>query len=199
MKDFERVIYLRKKERMKNLNLRYLSLSKSKKFCLSKNLVEGTGPLDSKIMIIGQAPGTNEDIGGEPFTGRSGKLLDRLLVLAKLERDRIYITNIVQFFPPKNRLPTESELAMCLPLLKEQIQIINPKLIITLGNFATKALTKHSQITRIHGNILPIKLANLRSIPCFTTLHPAAGIRFKKNISLLEEDFRKLGFIIKTI
>lgn len=197
IKDVNRYLY--KKKKMKNLNLKYSLLSKSKGFHLSKNLVIGEGSPDSRIMVIGQAPGANEDKTGRPFIGRAGKLLDRLLTLAKLERNEIYITSIVQFFPPKNRLPTKSEIDICIPFIEKQIRIIDPKLIITLGNLATEVLTKQSKITQIHGNIFPTKLGGLNDIPCFVTLHPAAGIRFKKNVSLLESDFKKLGSIIKDI
>lgn len=184
--------YIDRIERMRSLNARYAALTERDGWGLSKRLVQGYGPLDAKIMIIGQAPGANEDLNGVPFVGRAGEMLNRLLKIAKLDRSRIYITSVVQFFPENNRLPTEDEVRLCLPFLKEQIEIVGPKLIISLGNLAMRVLTGEDRIMERHGSMLPLRLIENNGIRCFVTLHPAAGVRFKKNVRLLENDFKRL-------
>ncbi len=184
--------YLNRLELMMRLNKRYAALSKSDGFALSKNLVRGEGPVDAEIMIVGQAPGAKEDIEGRPFIGRAGKLLDRLLHIAGIERERIYITNVVQFFPHSNRIPTKDEIGMCTSFLKEEIEIIKPKLVIALGGVAANALCGIGSIFSNHGRVMSLSIVPEPGIRCFVTLHPAAGVRFKKNIVVLEEDFRKI-------
>ena len=106
----------------------------------AKNLVFGDGNINSKIMIIGEGPGANEDIEGKPFVGRAGKLLDKMLASIKLDRNKVYISNVVNYRPPENRKPTDTEINRYLPFLKTHIEIINPKILILLGSTALNTL-----------------------------------------------------------
>ena len=104
------------------------------------NLVFGDGNIHSKIMIIGEGPGANEDIEGKPFVGRAGKLLDKMLTAIQLDRTKVYISNVVNYRPPANRKPSEEEIQRYLPYLKSHIEIINPKILVLLGSTALNTL-----------------------------------------------------------
>ena len=104
------------------------------------NLVFSDGNINSKIMIIGEGPGANEDIEGKPFVGRAGKLLDKMLNAINLDRKKVYISNVVNYRPPENRKPTEEEIERYLPYLKSHIEIINPKILLLLGSTALNTL-----------------------------------------------------------
>jgi DNA polymerase len=174
-------------EEYKNLPINYPN------WHLSKNFVPGEGPLNAEIMIIGQAPGKNEDKQKRPFVGRAGLLLNDLLKIAKLKRDKVYITSVVQFFPPKNRAPTKDEISYCIPFLKKQIQIIKPKFIILLGNISAYSIGGINNVMKNHGKIIYNKEYNCN---LFITIHPAAAVRIKSNISIIEEDFKKFRDIL---
>lgn len=119
---------------------------------LSTSLVFGEGPDDARLMIIGEAPGEEEDLSGRPFVGRAGQLLDRILASVELDRDTVYVTNIVKFRPPGNRNPRPEEIAASTPLLLEQIRCVAPQVIATLGNVPTQwFLDSKEGITRLHG------------------------------------------------
>lgn len=145
-----------------------------------RKVVFGSGNPDADIIIIGEAPGKEEDLLGEPFVGKSGKFLNKTLENIGLSKDNIFITNIVKCRPPNNRQPSNYELKTCKQiLLLNQIKIINPKLICTLGSFALNGLLEKSyQITKIRGSTLFFD--NIRIIP---TYHPAYVLR---NISKKE-------------
>ncbi len=186
--------YIDKKELIEKLNNEYKSLpSKYKDWNLSSNFVAGEGPLDAKVIVIGQAPGRNEDIEGRPFVGISGKLLDNLINKSGLKRSEVYITSVVQFFPPKNRMPSDREIAACKPFLIKQIGIIRPKLIVLLGSLAAKELCGEKSVTKTHGSIIE------NVYKYYITLHPAAAVRMKKNVPIIEGDFRKLRSILSDI
>lgn len=144
----------------KELELQKLSRKHSKKcsHCSFKigelREVFGEGSVNAKIMFVGEAPGEEEDKLGRPFVGRSGKLLDKLIGSMGLSRSEVYIANILKVRPPNNRVPTYDEALSCLPYLKEQIEIIKPKVIITLGATATKYLLSDMKlaITKARGN-----------------------------------------------
>ena len=106
----------------------------------ANNLVFGDGNINSKIMIIGEGPGANEDAEGKPFVGRAGKLLDKMLAAINLDRTKVYISNVVNYRPPSNRKPTDEEIERYLPFLVSHIEIINPKIILLLGSTAMNAL-----------------------------------------------------------
>ena len=124
---FEKLNKLKKKiELIKNCDLKKNAT----------NLVFGDGNINSKIMIVGEGPGANEDTEGKPFVGRAGKLLDKMLAAIQLDRTKVYISNVVNYRPPANRRPTELEIARYLPYLKNHIEIINPKILLLLGSTA---------------------------------------------------------------
>lgn len=184
--------YIRRNEAIEKLNSEYSRLPDLHKgWSLSRNFVPGTGNLLAGVMLVGQAPGAEEDRSGVPFVGRSGKLLDRLISIAGLVREELYITSVVQFFPPKNRLPSREETALCLPFLRRQIEIIKPRVIVTLGALSSYSLAGVERIALNHG--VPVIQDEVTYFP---SLHPAAGIRFKKNVALLEKDFKELGKLI---
>ena len=128
---FERLNKLKKKiQLIKNCDLKKNAT----------NLVFADGDINSKIMIIGEGPGANEDAEGKPFVGRAGKLLDKMLASIKLNRTKVYISNVVNYRPPENRKPTEIEIKRYLPYLKQHIEIINPKILFLLGSTALNSL-----------------------------------------------------------
>ena len=129
-----------KPQKLENLkkNIKHIKNCALKKN--AKNLVFGDGNINSKIMIIGEGPGAQEDEMGIPFVGRAGKLLDKMLSSIQLDRTKVYISNVVNYRPPANRKPTELEIAKYLPFLKSHIEIVNPKIILLLGSTALNAL-----------------------------------------------------------
>lgn len=151
----------------------------------NKKAVFGQGNINSKIVFIGEAPGKNEALQGKPFVGRAGKLLDELLKISNIKRNGIFITNIVKHRTPNNRIPKSDEIKACVPYLIEQISIIKPKMIVTLGRTATNFIFKkfnfkQENIAKIHGRIFK---NNITIIP---TYHPAAILRnpnLKKDIT----------------
>ena len=151
------------------------------------NLVFGEGNPDGGIMFIGEAPGRNEDRLKRPFVGRGGQLLDRMIQSIGWHRPDVYITNIVKRRPPENRDPNPEEIAAYRPWLARQIEIIDPKIIVTLGRFSMNYFLPLAKITRDHGRGF---LVDGRTI--FPVLHPAAALRSTEMMTMLEEDFRKL-------
>jgi len=128
---------LQKLDKLKKsiLQIRNCALKKN-----ATKIVFADGNINSKIMIIGEGPGANEDLEGKPFVGRAGKLLDKMLASIKLDRRKVYISNVVNYRPPENRKPTEEEIKRYLPFLKSHIEIINPKILVLLGSTALNAL-----------------------------------------------------------
>tara|TARA_B100000965_G_scaffold359923_1_gene340298 strand:- start:84 stop:836 length:753 start_codon:yes stop_codon:yes gene_type:complete len=158
----------------------------------STNMVFSDGNPSSKIMLIGEAPGHDEDIQGKPFVGRSGKLLDKMLEAIELNREKVYIANIIPWRPPNNRRPTEEEIEICLPFIKKHIELINPKVLMLLGSTATFALLKNSEgITKIRGKWVELNLDNI-SIPTLPTFHPAFLLRQPAQKKHVWEDLKSL-------
>ena len=158
----------------------------------STNMVFSDGNPKSKIMLIGEAPGHDEDIQGKPFVGRSGKLLDKMLEAIELNREKVYIANIIPWRPPNNRRPTEEEIEICLPFIKKHIELINPKVLMLLGSTATFALLKSSEgITKIRGRWVDFNLDNI-SIPTLPTFHPAFLLRQPAQKKHVWEDLKSL-------
>jgi DNA polymerase len=137
-------------------------------------VVFGVGNPSADLMFVGEAPGRDEDLQGEPFVGRSGKLLDRLIAEELgVDRSQIYIANVVKCRPPDNRDPKPDEIAACRPYLASQLEMIAPKVVVTLGNFATKLLLETDQgITKVRGKAYP--KGDWQLVP---TYHPAAALR----------------------
>ncbi len=161
-----------------------------------KNAVPGEGSPESQIMFIGEAPGRWEDVKGRPFVGAAGVFLDALLSSADLSREKVFIGNILKCRPPKNRKPLPKEIEKCTPYLDRQIQIINPQLIVTLGNYSTnyifsKVKLSFNGITRAHGKLRQATLLG-KERTIFPTFHPAAALYQEKYKELLQQDFQKL-------
>lgn len=153
------------------------------------NIVFGVGNPHARVMFVGEAPGKNEDLQGEPFVGRAGENLNRILSLAGLRREDIYIANVLKCRPPANRDPKADEVLACSPYLREQIRSIWPDIIVTLGNPATHFVLKTEVgITRLRGRFH--QMGHFMVMP---TLHPAAALRNPAWQQLIEEDFRMLG------
>jgi DNA polymerase len=152
------------------------------------NLVFGSGLSNSTVMFIGEGPGADEDAQGEPFVGRAGRLLTKMIKSIGIERQDVYITNIVKCRPPENRNPTPAEISCCLPILKQQIELVNPKLIVTLGNVPTKTLIPELPgITKAHGKIM--QYGNWKMLPTF---HPSYLLRNRSAMPLAWDDFKKI-------
>lgn len=155
-------------------------------------VVFGTGNPHASIMFVGEAPGLNEDKQGVPFVGAAGKVLTRLLESVGLSRDEIYIANVVKCRPPDNRNPQTDEIETCKPFLLQQIQIIQPKLVCSLGNFAMQTLLgKKIGITKVRGQVF-----QLPEFILFPLLHPAAALHQGNLMAPLREDFQKLKKIL---
>jgi len=141
------------------------------------NLVFGDGNINSKIMIIGEGPGANEDMEGKPFVGRAGKLLNKMLEAIQLDRSKVYITNVVNFRPPENRKPTEDEIRRYLPYLISHIEIINPKILLLLGSTALNTLIGDEVvISKARGKWIEKEVGNIKPY-IIASFHPAFLMR----------------------
>ena len=149
--------------------------------------VPGEGPEDADIMFIGEAPGFHEDQQGRPFVGAAGQFLDTLLASITLSRGDVYIANIIKCSPASNRDPQPDEIAACRPYLDEQIALIKPKMIATLGRFSMQLAFKGVSISRVHGS--PKKVGDIVYFPLF---HPAAALHQPRYRSLIEQDMAKI-------
>jgi uracil-DNA glycosylase family 4 len=155
------------------------------------NSVPGEGPADARIMVIGEAPGWNEDQQGRPFVGAAGKFLEELLGAAGLKRSDVFITNVVKSRPPGNRDPLPDEIAACAPFLQRQIDTIDPDVIVTLGRFSMAKWFPGERISRIHGQ--PKKDGKRLIVPMY---HPAAALHQQALKATILEDFGKLPRIL---
>ncbi|GAB4572448.1 MAG: uracil-DNA glycosylase [Anaerolineae bacterium] len=156
--------------------------------------VPGAGPANARIMFIGEAPGFNEDRQGLPFVGRSGQYLNYLLGTVGLSRKDVFIANVIKCRPPDNRDPEAAELAACKAYLDRQIEVIDPKVIITLGRFSMARYFPGARITRIHGQ--PRRQDGRIYFPMF---HPAAALRNPNLRAEMEADMRKVMALIEEL
>jgi uracil-DNA glycosylase family 4 len=159
-------------------------------------VVFGVGDPDADLLFVGEGPGFHEDKQGEPFVGAAGKLLTELLGEIGLTRADVYIANVVKCRPPDNRDPLPAEIEACSPHLMQQIAIIRPKVICTLGRFATKLLAQTElSMTAIHGRAKALEIGGVDTI-VFPVFHPAAALYTPSNRKLLEADFAKLRYLL---
>ncbi len=160
-------------------------------------VVFGSGSPNAELMFVGEAPGFHEDQQGVPFVGQAGKLLDKLLAGIGLTRADVFVANVLKCRPPGNRDPLPEEIAACEPHLFRQIELIEPKLVATLGNFATKLLSgKPAGITRVHGYEQPVTLG-ARTVLLYPLYHPAAALYTPSMLKVLEEDFARIPGILE--
>jgi uracil-DNA glycosylase len=147
--------------------------------------VPGTGPCPADVMIVGEAPGFNEDRQGEPFVGAAGKLLDTLLARISLSRSEVFITNVLKCRPPMNRDPMPNEAEACSPYLARQLELVKPKVVLILGRHALERLMPgQGSISRVHGSL--IKRGEVAYVPLY---HPAAALHNGSLVADLEHDF----------
>jgi len=159
-------------------------------------VVFGVGDPHADLMFVGEAPGFHEDKQGFPFVGQAGKLLDKLLAGIGLDRGHVYVCNVLKCRPPGNRDPQADEIEACEGHLFRQVALIEPKVVATLGNFATKLLSgKQLGITRVHGQEQEVTLGG-RSVLLYPIYHPAAALYTPAMLNVLEEDFRRLPELI---
>jgi len=158
------------------------------------NVVFGVGDQTARLMIVGEAPGKNEDLQGEPFVGAAGSLLDELLAGIGITRPEVYIANVLKCRPPANRDPRPDEIEACKPYLQDQIRLIEPEVVMTLGNFATKLLLRtETGITRLRGQRYDWWLG-ATLIPTF---HPAAALRGGERVKdQMREDFELVRSVL---
>lgn len=159
------------------------------------NVVFGVGDPDANLMLVGEAPGKNEDLQGEPFVGAAGQLLDELLGGIGVQREEVYIANVLKCRPPGNRDPKDDEIDSCKGYLREQIRMISPRVVVTLGNFATKLLTPtETGITRMRGQRINWWLG-ATLIPTF---HPAAALRGRPQVKeQMQQDFAMVAHVLE--
>lgn len=158
-------------------------------------LVFGVGREDADIMLIGEAPGKNEDLKGEPFVGAAGQLLDELLASIGMHRSDVYIANILKCRPPGNRNPLPDEIQTCTPFLREQVRLVDPLVIVTLGNFATKFVLKTEHgITRLRGSVQ--HAGRFTVVPVF---HPAAALYDVTKRDILFGDFALIAEALEAL
>jgi uracil-DNA glycosylase family 4 len=157
-------------------------------------LVFGDGDIDAELVFIGEAPGKNEDIQGKPFVGAAGKFLNEMLEMIGLEREDVYITNIVKYRPPNNRDPLPEEKSAFLPFLMTQLSVIKPKLVITLGRHSLNCFLPDLSISQVHGQ--PKRYKGQVFLPLF---HPAAALYNGAMRQTLIDDFAKIPAILAKI
>jgi len=165
------------------------------------NVVFGDGDPTTNLMLVGEAPGEQEDLQGKPFVGRAGQLLNRFLNLYGVSRDKVYITNVVKCRPPNNRNPQPDEIAACYPFLEKQIELISPKVILCLGAFAARTilnLPEKTPISKIRGKEFKIEIGG-KEVIVIPTFHPAYLLRNKRGEPEFQKDLEKAlrlaGFI----
>ncbi len=159
-------------------------------------VVFGSGDPDAELMLVGEAPGYQEDQGGDWFAGQAGELLEQLLAGIGLARDDVYVANVLKCRPPQNRDPLESEIASCEPHLFRQVELIRPRVVATLGNFATKLLSGRPHgITRVHGQEHEVSLGTM-TVLLFPLYHPAAALYTPSMLQALEDDVARLPALL---
>lgn len=189
-----------KKEKIEEIAKQVVACKRCDLYKYATHAVPGDGNTDTKILFIGEAPGYHEDELGLPFVGQAGKLLDSLLQLIELPRERVFIGNMIKHRPPENRDPLPEELQACRIWINKQIEIIEPKIIVTLGRFSMAKFLQDRKISQIHGNLYSVDWSlgkTKRKFKVVPMYHPAAGLRSTKVLDDLKTDFKKLKKIIE--
>ena len=168
-------------------------------------LVFGDGNPNAEVVLIGEAPGKNEDLQGKPFVGASGKFLNEMLAMIGLKREDVYITNIVKYRPPDNRDPTPAEKKVFLPYLQSQLEAIKPKVVVTLGRHSMNCFLPDLQISKVHGQPKRVKLSlkedsdDTLTVVILPLFHPAAALYNPLQRQTLIDDFAVIPTIIKKL
>ena len=163
------------------------------------NIVFGDGNISANVMIVGEGPGAQEDIVGKPFIGRAGKLLDKMLESINLNREKVYISNIVNYRPPENRRPTDSEISTYLPYIQKHIEIINPKIVVLLGSTALNSLIGNEEvISKVRGKWMKKEIGIIKPW-IIVSFHPAFLMRQPQQKKLAWIDLKMIRDKIKTL
>jgi len=166
----------------------------------AKNTVFADGNPEARLMLVGEAPGRDEDIEGRPFVGRSGQLLDKILMAIGLDRTSVYIANVIPWRPPGNRTPTPHETQICRPFIERQIELVNPQVLVHLGGASAKTLLDTSEgILRLRGNWRSYTTASGTVIPAMPTLHPAYLLRTPNHKKLAWRDFLEVKMKLRAL
>lgn len=166
----------------------------------AKNLVFADGNPAADVMLVGEAPGRDEDLEGLPFVGRSGQLLDRMLAAIGLDRQSVYIANVIPWRPPGNRTPTPQETEICRPFIERQVELVSPKILVTLGGPSAKTLLNATEgVLRLRGTWKEHVTASGTTIPAMPTLHPAYLLRNPAHKKLAWRDFLEIKARLRTL
>lgn len=184
------------REKLEKIARRVSECTRCPLYKRANNPVPGEGNPKAEVMFIGEGPGYWEDQKGRPFVGQAGKLLDKLLALIKLKRGDVWIGNVIKHRPPGNRDPLPSEIEACRPFLDEQIKIINPKIIVTLGRFSMAKFLPDEKISQIHGRARFVDWEGKRLI-VLPMYHPAAALRSGEIMRQTREDFLKIPQLLE--
>lgn len=187
-------------DRRESLKAVYAEASGCVRCALSQTrttVVFGSGHADAGLMFVGEAPGAQEDRTGRPFVGQAGKLLDRLLCEVGLERHEVFVANVVKCRPPQNRDPHPQEIEACRDYLVRQVELIQPLVVCSLGNFATKLLRGDpTGITRVHGKP-EVRSLGERAFRLYPLLHPAAALYTPAMLDVLRTDFQRIPALLE--
>lgn len=188
-----------KQEKLNKLNQKMSACSACALRSGCSRVVFGEGNPKAEIMFVGEAPGKKEDETGRPFVGAAGKFLNELLALINLKREDVYITNLCKCRPSQNRDPLPEEIAACQPWLAQQIKIIRPKIIITLGRHSLQRFFPAAIISKAHGKVFEKNIPNLGWQKIYALYHPAAALYNGSLRKILQEDFKKIPEILAKI
>ncbi|MDP1884668.1 MAG: uracil-DNA glycosylase [Candidatus Moranbacteria bacterium] len=190
---------LSKQERLNELDARMTKCTKCTLRSTCSRVVFGEGDPEAEIMFIGEAPGKKEDETGQPFVGAAGKFLNEMLASVKFKREDVYIANVCKCRPPENRDPSPEEIAACWPWLLEQIKIIRPKLIATLGRHSMERFLPGQKISQIHGTLVIKTIPGIGKQNFYTLYHPAAALYNGSMREILLKDFQKIPKVLAKI
>lgn len=188
-----------KAEQLNNLNAKMSACSRCALRAGCAQVVPGEGSVESEIMFIGEGPGKKEDELGRPFVGAAGKFLDEMLGIIKLKREQVYIANVVKCRPPGNRDPLPEEVEECWPWLMEQIKIIDPKLIVTLGRHSMERFLPGQKISEVHGKAMRREIPEIGKRVFYTLYHPAAALYNGSMREVLVKDFKRIPKVLEKI
>ena len=188
-----------KQEKLQNLHKKWKAECECELKKTATQAVQGVGSAEAEIVFIGEAPGKKEDEMGEPFVGAAGKFLNEMLAEINLKREDIYITNIVKYRPPNNRVPLPEEKSACRAWLLDELKIISPKLIIFLGRHAMNNFFPNLQISKAHGKLLIKPFKHMSTKYFFPLYHPAVALYDGSMREILIEDFKKIPKVLKEI
>ncbi len=188
-----------KKKQLDDSNKQMLECSKCVLRGTCKQVVPGEGSAEAEIMFIGEGPGQKEDELGRPFVGAAGKFLDEMLETINLKREDVYIANVVKCRPPNNRDPLPEEAEACWTWLEKQIEIINPKLVVTLGRHSMERFLPNQKISQIHGKAMRRNIPGLGSRVFYALYHPAAALYNGSMRTVLIQDFKKIPKVLEAV